>query len=503
MSRSVVDRWVEQQTMEKEEKSDEIVDREEVLQKLRKKIFYQDIFNFIKLDHAERKQLLVNDKKENVIDRNDDLLDVDSGDDEYFRLITTVKPIDASDRKQNGWGEVLWESYGPTLVFLESMMVPHLQWKHRNIKFSTFAIGYNWMQSNRKSGLRIKRKVEEYKQFLAERHQLEFDQIKVIMITHSMGGIATRSACVLDDMECDAVIHGAMPTHGSPATYYNAHCGYPLPASLALGGDAPNVSAILGFCQGGLELLPNQHYVDSKGDPDWLKIENPDGSNTSISSKFPGIKIYDFYKNSERWYDFIHYKLLAPESKENEGDDYIKANKTRIAATEKFHLDLDGKFHPHTTMIYSCNGDLQHQEPLGEFASHDNCRWQFTTHQFSYPFKKIEDPNNWQFYLKPTYPVVINKKSDIEYNRSIIENRTLSSKQPMKIQHAVLADPISAGDGTVQIGSGHHASAFNPIKKIAIESENTHQNFWQSETAMLELEKRITQLTKAIHSGAI
>lgn len=54
---------------------------------------------------------------------------------------------------------------------------------------------------------------------------------KVIIVTHSMGGLVARSACVLHGAEGKVlgVIHGVQPSVGSPAAYWRMKAGFERP----------------------------------------------------------------------------------------------------------------------------------------------------------------------------------------------------------------------------------------------------------------------------------
>ncbi|PVZ68920.1 esterase/lipase family protein [Pelagibaculum spongiae] len=329
----------------------------------------------------DRKQMLVN-AEPGATDRNNALLQVDRGTESYFTTFTSIQPRDIERRRQQGWGEVLWGSYGRFLSWLNSWVSSELGSQFHNWNFETYAVGYNWMLSNQKSGERLKSRIEAIKKELVEEYSVEQDNVKIIVVSHSMGGYASRAAAILEGADFDAVIHGAMPTHGSPATYINTRCGYGFPSGLALGINAAEVTAVVGYCQGALELLPNQYYKDKNGNHDWFKIQIEEQDAISISQQYPGEKIFDFYKDTSTWYSLIQPKLLMPASgfvfNKETSDDYEQ----RIFKVYQFHSRLSNKFHFNTKLLYGNNE---------EFPSYDQCIW--------YAAQAPEGlPHNWQIF---------------------------------------------------------------------------------------------------------
>ncbi len=131
---------------------------------------------------------------------------------------------------------------------------------------------------------------------------------QVILITHSMGGLDARSACMLHGAESKVlgVVHGVQPALGSPAAYWRMKGGFDRPGDApgeeggfmsylrnplktflrkplgtvgawVLGTDGEEVTSLLGNMPGGLELLPNHLYTDNAGKKSWLSFPAADG----------------------------------------------------------------------------------------------------------------------------------------------------------------------------------------------------------------------------------
>jgi len=93
---------------------------------------------------VKRKQLLVNgDVKRRgkpIVDRKDNLLDVDDGTDDYFRIYTAVPPSQVGQKRDRGWGEVHWDSYGGFLKYLENKGRT-LSRLYPGLRFPVFTVG--------------------------------------------------------------------------------------------------------------------------------------------------------------------------------------------------------------------------------------------------------------------------------------------------------------------------------------------------------------------------
>lgn len=306
------------------------------------------VSDFMFAGPVKRKQLLVNDETGDegkpIVDRKDDLLDIDEGTDDYFRIYTAVPPSQVGEKRRKGWGEVHWDSYGPFLKHLENKGQT-LSRLYPGLRFPVFAVGYNWMLSNEAAGERLAERLAEFRQQIVDEDERGIGpaDVKFLVISHSMGGYASRAGFTMAGLEgeVEAVIHGAMPTHGSPATYKKFRAGESgVPEKFVLGKNAADVTAILGFCQGGLELLPNQLYRTVDNQPEWLylKTGEQDPEVVNIGS---GEGVFDFYSRFDVWYRMIQPELLAPEIDSEQLSeavlrDYKFAMKTRLKDRKRF-----------------------------------------------------------------------------------------------------------------------------------------------------------------------
>lgn len=206
-------------------------------------------------------------------------------------------------RQQRGWGSVAYTSYAPFLSWLQdelndfeasvqskrgkllssvqsldaggiSLQQEEIDLTYRYL-YPIFAVGYNWLQSNADSATFLATKIDkEIIQFYQGKgRKCE----KVILITHSMGGLVARhyTQNLGGETKVLGVVHGVMPALGAAATYRRMKAGTEYPegslegwaASQVLGGDAEAMTAVLSQAPGPMQLLPGRDYGMR-----WLKI---------------------------------------------------------------------------------------------------------------------------------------------------------------------------------------------------------------------------------------
>lgn len=193
-----------------------------------------------------------------------------------------------------------------------------------NYQFDVWAGGYNWLKSNRDSGQAIQRLIEEV--ILPHYNEGKKVAVKdtpdgqganecciqrrrptrpvaegVIVVTHSMGGLVSRSLTEIH--QCSKVLgvsHGVMPATGAPATYKRMRSGFEGAEQLFLGRNAADVVAILSQAPGGLELLPTADY---NGGKPWLKVRDINGAEIMALPK-AGDPYGEIYM-SPAWYGLL------------------------------------------------------------------------------------------------------------------------------------------------------------------------------------------------------
>lgn len=335
--------------------------------------------------------------------------------------------------RQRGWGEVHADSYGALLHALqmrlnqtfgfdevnkkrfvqphwmevmscdpqkwgqrefEPLTEAHLR-KHAGHYFPVYAVGYNWLEDCGNSSRRLEKRILEIIEFWSSAKR-RCD--KVILVTHSMGGLVARACAKRIPEKIAGVIHGVMPALGAPVAYRRMTCGTeagspsngPVDNLIAsriakiLGDTAEKTTAVLATAPGALELLPNHLYQQP-----WLHVRVIKSSGALRGSGYgskddvtrlrefpedylhlPNARLpnpYDLYRDLTSWYRLIDPALADPSRKyEGAKGGVNEAIWSAIATAESFHRGLGDFYHPNT---YAFFGD-----DLTEL-SYDQVRW--------------------------------------------------------------------------------------------------------------------------------
>ncbi len=156
-----------------------------------------------------------------------------------------------------------------------------------------YACGYNWGASNVDSAKALNKFIDRVIDENREPKKPKGWCEKVILVTHSMGGLVTRQAVQFGKQaKILGVVHGVQPALGAAAAYWRMKAGFergvdgnlPNPAAWVLGTNGAEVTALLGWLPGGLQLLPGPAYTDNDGEKQWLQITDDDGR---IKEKLP------------------------------------------------------------------------------------------------------------------------------------------------------------------------------------------------------------------------
>ena len=226
-------------------------------------------------------------------------------------------------------------------------------------RFEVWGGGYNWLQSNDDSGRKMEAYIEDVvlQHYRDELGDAAAADMKVILVTHSMGGLVTRALTGIHgyDKVLGAVL-GVMPATGAPATYKRMRSGFESIAKIILGRNAAEVTAVMANAPGALELLPAADYGEGGEAQDraWLKLGGPAGGNAwTYALPREGDPYEDIYK-SRAWYGLVpahNEGLLDPagssdSGKEEDGDtlSIFHVFDEKVDAVKDFHEAIVGHY---------------------------------------------------------------------------------------------------------------------------------------------------------------
>lgn len=316
------------------------------------------------------------------------------------------KASDENTCRARGWGEIHADSYGTLLATLETNLnstfkvsagkirmrsawidineCDRADWgttpegigspiteeelkKFADCHYPVYAFGYNWLQSNETSATHLKQRIESIiASWVDKRRQCT----KVMLITHSMGGLVARACAKQIPEKVAGVVHGVMPALGAPACYRRLACGtessspskgmldnYAMRKFAEIAGStADETTPVLALSSGPLELLPNHLY------PKWLLAQiNLPREPYAVELRFPDKNPYKFYRDFECWYRAINLMLVDPANRLAETVE--REVSSAVVQAEKFHtILLDTYYHPNTAAFYCADS---HQLSFG------------------------------------------------------------------------------------------------------------------------------------------
>lgn len=413
------------------------------------------------------------------------------------------------EMRRRGWGTVMVNSYGPLLAFLEKNM-NHMYWRgelndfwrqtiigrtqyvlptertpaHKapvnwgitkgdkrltaeDVKkaarywYPVHAVGYNWLQSNVDSGKHLSTKIDE---FIAHyRDKLKYECEKVILVTHSMGGLVARAAVHPEAGKATkkvvGIIHGVMPTHGAAAAYRRCHAGFEGGgftsmsgiASKILGADGPEVAAVFSNSPGALELLPSKLYGMG-----WLEVRD---NAEQVLQKLPKVDPYqEIYAEKKAWWrlmnpDWVDPKPIISRQAANQAaskawDRYIK----NLSKAEGYHAKISDAAHPCTHI--HCGADSEKHRAFGTIRWRPNTRGSLLASPLS--SQQIQESKSGTVHMKDVWM------------------RNGRSSSPANFE---IAAQDEAGDGTVPRRSG--AALAHKAKFAAEHTGYDHQDSYK------------------------
>jgi pimeloyl-ACP methyl ester carboxylesterase len=214
--------------------------------------------------------------------------------------------------------------------------------------FPVHAMGYNWLQANARSGKTIAQRITA----LIKRYQDQgFECEKVILVTHSMGGLVARAVLHPDIGNLSdkvlGVVHGVMPAVGAGTAYKRVRCGFEgsgLGAKI-LGEVGPRVTPVLANAQGGLELLPSQAYGNH-----WLEVKQKGAILKSLPEN--GDPYEEIYKVRGKWFGLLREEWINPADAKSSG---FKNTCQLLDRAKSFHNAIATTYHDQSYAHYGAD----------------------------------------------------------------------------------------------------------------------------------------------------
>lgn len=421
----------------------------------------------------------------------------------------------AQKARWRGWSEVMFDTYGTVIKLLEAHLNDMLEpktgalsptWKHgkkvevlgvnpsywggagnalteddvlrvANCWYPVYAMGYNWLQSNGTSAQKLAGRIDDIiEMYKANGRQCE----KVIVVTHSMGGLVARALLHPDYGNAKdkilGIYHGVQPALGAGAAYKRVRAGFETHNNLVdnlvrdvMGRTGKEVTAVFANASGPLELLPAASYPRG-----WLRLQTADyrqvmalpitsddplkayqnemqlhrtlGVDKPAAPMAVGDPVYDIYERKpQAWWRLLNPEWINPAGKKYELADPYTLAKKRVAAAQLFHKNIKDLYHPLTYASYGHDSD---QKAFG------NVTWRAETSELALH----GDPLTWTL------------ESEDAEGRIVVRTQ---SGQPLNL---CLEPPADPGDQTVPAKASAEAVRGTLFRQTGYEHQASFQN---------------------------
>ncbi|WP_218511609.1 triacylglycerol lipase, partial [Variovorax sp. dw_308] len=395
----------------------------------------------------------------------------------------------AQKARLRGWGEVYFGSYGQLLELLESRLnniyvdgtlraewrdvvgvdpsiwmadrtLPQNHLTEQELKkavtgciFPVYAMGYNWLKPCATNADEISRRISD----LIKKYDHDgFECNKVILVTHSMGGLLARALIhpKYGGLESSVlgIVHGVQPAIGAAAAYKRIRAGFEDPgmahtdpkqieasvASKIIGNFGDEVTAFLANSPGGLELLPNQEYGNG-----WLKVTHQDRSHPLASWPRNNDPYSEIYSVKGKWYSLLREEWINPADLDAKmGGGSFSRTIRYLNEVKTFRAEITNIYHPISYAHYGADEQR---------VAYGNVVWQIS--------RNCVNTAGWE-----SWPITDDTRQGTldllrwaegsEANKAF-PARKVSGVAPRPIQ-ARIGPPTEPGDQTVPMRSADH-----------------------------------------------
>lgn len=309
--------------------------------------------------------------------------------------------------------------------------------------YPVWAFGYNWLDSNEVAADGLVKRIDEV---LANYDRTRFfkTQGKVILVTHSMGGIVARRAAQKAAGKIMGVVHSVQPVTGAPVVYRRFRAGTEVggifnvvgaATATIIGWDAADITCVMANSPGALELLPTKNYP-----PGWLTVSQADLHGRppillcdALPRKDPYSEIYS-KRAQDVWWGMIDETLIDPAGlvKTRGGNQTpFQVYRETLEDVRLFHDKLGLYCHPNT---YAHYGSDHNEHSFGRV------HWQTTDY--------VHDELKATLTQSPATFWSLTGQASVGAGSRAVKFHLLDKLDPER------DDDNDAGDGTVPLPSG-------------------------------------------------
>ena len=240
--------------------------------------------------------------------------------------------------------------------------------------YPVWVYGYNWLQDNEVSAKGLLDYIDN--RVLACYAGKKYLKCagKVIIVTHSMGGLVARRAAMMlaeqgQEDKILGLVHGAQPVMGAPALYRRLRAGQEAgeatfdifslsfieatAAAVFMGWSEQSMTVQLARAPGPLELAPTKFYPMN-----WLRVSCRDDRQIfSLPKEDPYAEIYS-KTTDDCWWGMVNPAHIDPAGKiQEKGDNPAEEYRKAIKAARDFHDKLGLYAHPETYGFYGIDDE--------------------------------------------------------------------------------------------------------------------------------------------------
>ncbi|WP_369308999.1 esterase/lipase family protein [Providencia rettgeri] len=324
--------------------------------------------------------------------------------------------------------------------------------------FPVHVFGYNWLKDNAISAEELTLYIDNVLDMYKYDHGYGLAIEKVILVTHSMGGLVARYAMnppkEVTFNGCQdkvlGVVHGVIPDLGSPAAYRRMKTGAGKEGTpgKVLGATAEKLMPVLARAPAALQLLPYPSYKSP-----WLTIEGEGSYPKTKDPKTGKLDPFtDIYLRNDVWWKLYQSNIIDSEQVKIDSNWKSYARFININVRNFMEHQEQGLYHPNTYVFYGT------EEKTDGFLAWNTLNDNRQTVTLYYAGK--------EYTRKVPY---------VDPNREMPHNQKKVLLSDGQYCDFILTQSDTAGDGTVPIESLEFIKR-NPLIKSVLATNVDHQN---------------------------